>query len=194
MSSSNPRSGEEEEKGAPPNNNDLVIRDGFPALTLPSSGGPKIDGPDPLPRHPVWADAHALTFWPAAPSCADPGEPPPATTYIPQHWHDDCRTVFTARTRDADASYSAGTTYFLPALMKPRCALEALVQSIFERHTRHLLPNADAKEDANEKVTVPVEATFVPELSGAEWWTLVLDDDEEDDDDDDDSSSSSQHP
>jgi hypothetical protein len=74
----------------------------------------------------------------------------------------DCMMVFTARTRDSEnEAYSAGITYFLPCAMKPRCVLEQLVQSIFQLHTKDLNP-----------------ATFIPEQSGAEWWTLVLNDSE----------------
>ena len=40
----------------------------------------------------------------------------------------DCSTVFTARTKEDSDSYSTGETFFLPCLMKPRCALEALVR------------------------------------------------------------------
>ena len=131
------------------NNNDLVIRDGFPALNLPNGQGPNIDGAEALPRHTVWADSRALTFSPdslALLRC-------------------DAAAVFTARTRDDQEAYSVGTTYFWPCRMPPRCALEALVQSIFEKHTHDLDPSV-----------------YVPEQSGAEWWTLVLDDDENDDD------------
>jgi len=129
------------------NNNDLVIRDGFPALHL-ANRQPNIDGDEPLPRHAVWADAHALTS---------------------HHWNllqQDAATVFTARTRDDDQAYSAGTTYFWPCRMPPRCALEALVRAIFECHTREMMTTT----------------SFVPEQSGAEWWTLVLDDDDDNDD------------
>lgn len=71
---------------------------------------------------------------------------------------DDCAKVFSARTRDEDEAYSAGATFFCPCNMEPRCALEALALSIFKKHTQHL-----------EKGVV------IPEMSGAEWWTLVLD-------------------
>ena len=120
--------------------NDFVIREGFPALRLPGNKGPWIEGQEPLPRHDVWADEQAITF-----------------NDIETLWQ-DCLTVFSARTRDDDQAYSAGVTYFLPSQMKPRCALEALVQSIFRKHTDHL-----------------EEGVMIPEQSGAEWWTLVLD-------------------
>lgn len=128
----------------PPRNNDFVIREGFPALRLPGNknNGPWIDGDEPIPRHSFWADGDALTYH-----------------HLEDLWQ-DCETVFSARARDSDQAYSAGVTYFSPCQMKPRCALEALVLSIFRKHTDGL--------DAG---------VFIPEQSGAEWWTLVLDED-----------------
>lgn len=104
----------------------------------------------------------------------------------------DCSLVFTARTKDDSDGYSTGSTFFLPCLMKPRCALEALAQRIFRAHVDTL---RELIYDEGEK-----ELLYDPERSGAEWWTLVLDtpsttdapDDDEkagennDDDDDDD--------
>ena len=146
------------------NNNDLVIRDGFPALHLANGQGPNVDSVEPVPRHSVWAETHTFSW----------------NHDTLQFLRQDAALVFTARTRDDHQAYSAGTTYFWPCRMPPRCALEALVQSIFECHTRDLDP-----------------AVYVPEESGAEWWTLVLDEDEDEkkqspnnnDDDDDDTSS-----
>jgi len=80
-----------------------------------------------------------------------------------------------------DAAYSTGATFFMPAVMKPRCALEDLALRIFKSHTDGLVVGRD----------------YDLERSGAEWWTLVLDsseggggggghDDGDDDDDDDD--------
>lgn len=135
-----------EEEEDVPENNDLVIRDGFPALRLPGGKRPNIDGVEPLPRHKIWASDRALRF---APNHMD--------ALIA-----DCEAVFTARTREDDQAYSAGTTYFLPCQMQPRCALEALVHSIFNKHTAAL-----------------DSTTFLPEQSGAEWWTLVLADDDD---------------
>ena len=126
-----------------PTKTDLVIRDGFPALRIPgTSWKPRIDGDDPIPRHSFWVHDNAIEFH-------------------PHHLHtllEDCETVFTARDKPDGAAYSAGQTFFLPAHMKPRCALEALAQSIFRKHTDHL-------EDGS----------FDPLQSGANWWTLVLD-------------------
>ena len=154
--------------------NDFVIRDGFPALRLPRQKeekktkmidkseaegidssdadnkdtaeitSPWIEGEEPLPKFDFWGQDQCFEF--------DNEE---------RLWQ-DCRTVFSARTRNEDAAYSAGETYFLPCQMKPRCALEAMVQKIFQAHTQSL-----------------EEGVMIPEQSGAEWWTLVLDTDKE---------------
>jgi hypothetical protein len=140
----------------PKKNNDFVIRDGFPALRN-EKGEPQIDGVDPLPRAPFLSYSSALS---SLDDC--------------QKIREDCATVFSARTKDDAAAYSAGCTYFAPAQMKPRCALEALALNIFQEHTKDL-----------------PKGCFLPEQSGAEWWTLVLDaeppkiDVEEDDEDHD---------
>ena len=141
--------------------NDFVIREGFPALRLPlkkeegetqkaADGAPAkitepwIEGDEPLPRTDFWGKENCIGFG-----------------NIEKLWN-DCRVVFSARTKDDDAAYSAGLTYFLPSQMLPRCALEALVQTIFKAHTSNL-----------------EEGVMIPEQSGAEWWTLVLDEDSE---------------
>ena len=100
----------------------------------------------------------------------------------------DCSLVFTARTKDDSDGYSTGSTFFLPCLMKPRCALEALAQRIFRAHVDTM---GELINDEGEK-----ELLYDPERSGAEWWTLVLDtpsntdapddDDKADENDDDD--------
>jgi hypothetical protein len=137
---------EEEESEPPPANTDFVIRDGFPALSLPgTTKGWMIDGDEPIPRMKAWARSAALRF--------DRRD----------LWERDCLAVFTAREKEQDEPYSAGVTYFCPALMKPRCALEALALSVFHRHCQLLEPGV-----------------MIPEQSGAEWWTLVLDCDEKD--------------
>lgn len=136
---------ETDSKEDSPESHDLVIRDGFPALHLP--GGrhrPNIDDPEALPRHLVWACDTALQF---------------DNELHYKSLIEDCETVFSARTRDDQQNYSAGATFFLPMEMKPRCALEALVLSIFQKHTSALDPT-----------------TYHPAQSGVEWWTLVLDD------------------
>lgn len=157
------KAAEPRENAQPDHSNALVIRDGFPALLLvpkasDAAGTEKqqqkkwnVDETDEtmsLPRHTVWSHDDALLFN-----------------------HDmldilvkDCEKVFTARTRDDEAAYSAGTTYFLPAKMKPRCALEGLVQQIFQQHVALL-------DDPG---------MYKPAESGAEWWTLVMGDDEND--------------
>jgi len=78
---------------------------------------------------------------------------------------------------------------FRVRMMKPRCALEALAQTIFRAHVDSL----EGWEDDGEK-----KLLYDSERSGTEWWTLVLDtpspsdgappksnddDDEEDEDD-----------
>jgi hypothetical protein len=130
-----------------PSETDLVIRDGFPALRLPGTNWkPKVAGEDPIPRHSFWSMENAIEI-----------DPMILPTLL-----EDCETVFTARDKPDGAAYSAGQTYFLPANMKPRCALEALAQSIFQKHTEHL-----------------EEGSFIREQSGANWWTLVLESDDE---------------
>ena len=130
--------------------NDFVIREGFPALRLPGGKSPWIDGDEPLPRHKFWTTSHgpALLF--------------PSSSLLESLIH-DCETVFSARCRESDEAYSAGVTYFLPCLMKPRCALEELALSIFRKHTENCL----------------ADGVMIPEQSGAEWWTLVLDDEKD---------------
>lgn len=130
-----------EPKREAPTSNDFVIRDGFPALRN-AKGEPQIDGVDPLPRAPFLSYSSALS---SLDDCL-------ATLW------EDCAMVFSARTKDDAAAYSAGCTYFAPAAMKPRCALEALALNIFQEHTKDL-----------------PKGSFLPEQSGAEWWTLVLD-------------------
>ena len=121
--------------------NDFVIRNGFPALRKPGGKEPWIEGDEPIPPHKAWLDAFEE---------------------LPSTLIDDCRAVFTARTRDDHAAYSHGVTYFLPKTMKPRCGLESVVQSIFDRHTQHL-----------------ADGVMIPEQSGAEWWTLAMEEDGE---------------
>ena len=140
---------------------DLIIRDGFPALYIPkkkdnatdpeeknghASFLPMVKGEEPVPRHAFWSSDDVIQF--------------EELKLI----REDCETVFTARDKPDGASYSAGQTFFIPANMKPRCALEALAMKIFHEHTKHLEPG-----------------TFNPAQSGANWWTLVLDGDNEED-------------
>jgi hypothetical protein len=146
-----------------PKSNDFVIRDGFPALRN-EQGEPLIKGDEPLPRAPFLSYTSALDL---------------ADTQTTME--EDCATVFSARAKEGQAAYSAGCTYFAPAVMKPRCGLEALALQIFEAHTKDL-----------------PKGSFAPEQSGAEWWTLVLDADppkeeSENGDDDDDESKEEDH-
>jgi hypothetical protein len=65
----------------------------------------------------------------------------------------DCRIMFDAKRQRESDPYSVGSTYFVPAQMKPRCALEQMAQEIFEFHSKNVI--------------------FDPQRSGAEWWTQV---------------------
>lgn len=139
--SDNKEEGDDDEGGYNGHKNDLVIRDGFPTLKRVDGKGPLVSGDEPLPRHAFSSHAHAL--------------------HIPEEFFEsiisDCQKVFTARTIEDDAAYSAGQTFFVPAVMKPRCALEGLALQIFQAHVKGL------------------EGMYNPEQSGAEWWTLMLD-------------------
>jgi hypothetical protein len=130
-----------------PGETDLVMREGFPALRIPGTKFmPMVEGEEPIPRHSFWASEDVISFH-------------------PDHLgtlRGDCETVFTARDKPDGQAYSAGQTFFLPSKMKPRCALEEIVKTIFQKHVQHL-----------------EEGMYNPEQSGAEWWTLVLDADEE---------------
>jgi hypothetical protein len=130
-----------------PGESDLVIRDGFPALRIPGTKWkPMVDGVEPIPRQKFWVGEDVISFHP---------------DHL-ESLREDCETVFTARDKPDGKAYSEGQTFFLPAYMKPRCALEVLVKEIFQKHVAHL-----------------EEGTFNPKTSGANWWTLVMDDDEE---------------
>lgn len=129
---------------------DLIVDEGFAVLNnfQKDGNGPK----DPIPRYPFASFADALSM----PSYQQ------RETFL-----SDCSTVFTARTKEDSESYSTGETFFLPALMKPRCALEALAHTIFHAHVDGLqgTSNGDGQKSL----------LYDPERSGAEWWTLVLD-------------------
>lgn len=142
----------EEPASQQPNNQDFVIREGFPALRTPN-GKPWLDGEEPLPKAPLSVFPDALQIISETKTSSS------STSDVWETLYEDCRTVFSARTRDDDQAYSAGVTYFLPSVMKPRCALESIVYSIFQAHTA-CLP----------------KGSLIPEQSGAEWWTLVMDD------------------
>eukprot|EP00980_Cylindrotheca_fusiformis_P004190 scaffold912_cov119-Cylindrotheca_fusiformis.AAC.6 len=130
-----------------PGETDLVFRDGFPALKIPGTKWkPMVDGVEPIPRGPFWVGEDVISFHP---------------DHL-ETLREDCETVFTARDKPDGKAYSEGQTFFLPANMKPRCALEALVKEIFQKHVSHL-----------------EEGTFNPKNSGANWWTLVMNDDED---------------
>lgn len=116
---------------------DLILDQGFPVLSDFKPGSSEADR-FPLPRAPFASYTKAITFAQRA------------------SFLNDCALVFNARATEGD-EYSSGSTFFLPSTMKPRCALEALAQTIFKTHT------------------VGLEGKFDPKNSGAEWWTLVLD-------------------
>jgi hypothetical protein len=156
---------------------DLIIDGGFTVLNDFKPGAAAGDDgdakSDPIPRCPFASYASALSI------------------SLDTHrvsFLNDCSLVFTARTKDDSDGYSTGSTFFLPCLMKPRCALEALAQTIFRAHVDSLGECKDA-EDGERKLL------YDPERSGAEWWTLILDTpsgeapqkgDEDDDDDEED--------
>ena len=123
------------------------------------ASGPLISGDEPLPRHPFACYSQALE--------------------IPDEFSDsikrDCQRVFTARSTEDQAAYSAGTTFFVPAVMKPRCALEGLALAIFQAHVKDL------------------DGMYNPEQSGAEWWTLILDANKSEEDDEDESDEVGMH-
>jgi hypothetical protein len=144
------------------NPNDFVIRDGFPALRKPNEGEGWTwwideNEKEPIPRHNVWVRDEAISFESSLKrECSTPTDNHNKDTLdLLRH---DCATVFTARSKESGAAYSTGTTYWLPCQMEPRCALESVVHSIFQMHLSDIDPR-----------------TYVPEQSGAEWWTLVLD-------------------
>lgn len=157
--------------------NDLIIDKGFTVLNNFKPGAADEDGkPDPIPRDPFASYSNAISM----PSSS-------RASFL-----SDCSLVFTARTKEDSESYSTGSTYFLPCLMKPRCALEALAQTIFRAHVDSLGECEDTETDDGDKKKL----LYDPERSGAEWWTLVLDtpsgdspakggdkDDDEDEDD-----------
>ena len=147
-------------------NNDLIIDEGFPALnTFKIRPGAKdsTTETDPIPRCPFASFSSAIQI---------------DETQMENIFH-DCLQCFNARAKEDNDAYSSGSTFFLPAVMKPRCALEDLAMQIFKAHTEGLIPGTH----------------YDLERSGAEWWTLVLDlssaekdtasSDNDDDEDDD---------
>ena len=127
--------------------NDLIIEKGFAVLNNFKQDENHID---PLPRSNFASYNQAITL-------SDTG------TIL-----QDCSLVFTARTKEDSDGYSAGSTFFLPCQMKPRCALEALAQQIFNAHV-------DGCDDISNGDGEKKKLLYDPERSGAEWWTLVLD-------------------
>ncbi|KAL7488391.1 hypothetical protein ACHAW6_013975 [Cyclotella cf. meneghiniana] len=148
---------------------DLIVDEGFAVLNnfQPEKA---IDGADnknsdtkivdPIPRYSFASFANALSI-----PLGDQRE----------SFLKDCSLVFTARTKQDSESYSTGETFFLPCLMKPRCALEALAHTIFHAHVDGLeVASANGFKQSSvhgDKGSL----LYDPERSGAEWWTLVLD-------------------
>ena len=145
-------------------NGDLIIDKGFAVLNNFNPGNTDDDGdkPDPIPRCSFASYADALSI----PSDAS------RTSFL-----NDCSLVFTARTMEDAQAYSTGSTFFLPCLMKPRCALEALARTIFKAHVDSLGGCDDDDDEGGKDETNGEKKKLIydPERSGAEWWTLVLD-------------------
>ena len=161
----------------------MIIDNGFAVLNDFKPGPVDDDDNDKsklissfLPRYPFASYADALSM---------------PSDDLQASFMNDCSLVFTARTKEDSDGYSTGSTFFLPCLMKPRCALEALAQTIFRAHVDSLGENQYTNKDGESKLI------YDPERSGAEWWTLVLDtssvgesrnsknvDEDEDEDDD----------
>mmetsp|Transcript_6611 Transcript_6611/g.12455 ORF Transcript_6611/g.12455 Transcript_6611/m.12455 type:complete len:489 (+) Transcript_6611:97-1563(+) len=185
--------------------NDLILDQGFPALNTfhlsltksSSSSSPlsssssqegggdnetlQLSNQDPIPRYPFASFPSALSV-PTTNNSSTSTSTSTSTSIMDDLLY-DCQIAFTARTKDESSAYSSGSTFFIPASMKPRCALERLALDIFQSHTHDLQPGKH----------------YDLERSGAEWWTLVLDtssarnrtdnkdnDNDGDDDDDDD--------
>jgi hypothetical protein len=168
--------------------NDLIIDEGFVVLNNYNNKSVKGDDDDAKKSS---SDDHLI------PRCSFASYSNALSIPLDTHCTmllNDCSLVFTARTKDDSDGYSTGSTFFLPCLMKPRCALEGLAQQIFHAHVNTL---AEIFDDEGKK-----KLLYNPESSGAEWWTLVLDtpscdalnddekadenDDKDDDDDNDD--------
>lgn len=173
---------------------ELIIDEGFAALNnfrsqlfkkkdAGSKGDVKVA--DPIPRFPFASYAKALSM---------------QSDTQRESFLNDCSVVFTARTKEDSEGYSTGETFFLPSLMKPRCALEALVSvstsmllcavytctilssqcivlpcmTITQAQAvfRAHVDGLEGEEQTSDGKNKPL---FDPERSGAEWWTLVLD-------------------
>ena len=82
---------QEQDQNEKANNNDFVIREGFPALRLPGNKQqPWIDGDEPIPVHPFWAVNDVFVF------------------HEREKLMNDCEVVFSARAKEDDQPYSAG--------------------------------------------------------------------------------------
>mmetsp|Transcript_25966 Transcript_25966/g.47066 ORF Transcript_25966/g.47066 Transcript_25966/m.47066 type:complete len:425 (-) Transcript_25966:56-1330(-) len=135
--------------------NDLIIDKGFTVLNNFKPGASDGDKKsDPIPRSPFASYTDALSM---------------SSSSSRASFTNDCSLVFTARTKEDSDGYSTGSTFFLPCLMKPRCALEELARTIFRAHVDSLEGWEETGKDGEKKLL------YDPERSGAEWWTLVMD-------------------
>lgn len=94
----------------------LIVDEGFAVLNNfkpPKKGDIDTANKDPIPRCPFASFDNAISM---------------PSDDQQEAFLNDCSIVFTARTKEDSESYSTGETFFLPCLMKPRCALEALVR------------------------------------------------------------------
>ncbi len=109
------------------NRNDLIINEGFAALNtfILSKGGEGSPSSENLiPKYKFASFPSALEISPEG---------------MKSVVH-DCELAFTARTKEDSDAYSSGATFFMPASVKPRCALENLAMDIFQAHTKDLEP------------------------------------------------------
>mmetsp|Transcript_6137 Transcript_6137/g.9276 ORF Transcript_6137/g.9276 Transcript_6137/m.9276 type:complete len:460 (+) Transcript_6137:66-1445(+) len=137
--------------GAQAYSNDLIIDQGFPALNTFRSTQPHQKQKQGEPEEDTLTLPNfSFVSFPSALKINKEQE---------ENIIHDCDLTFTARTKEDSDAYSSGTTFFIPASMKPRCALEELALTIFQTYTKGLVSGKH----------------FDVERSGAEWWTLVLD-------------------
>ena len=88
----------------------------------------------------------------------------------------DCEAAHTAKTtkKKKNSAYSSGSTFWVGAEEKPRCALEALALETFRLATEEAFAATRGEGDGAEG-----GAGYDPTRSGAEWWTQVIDDRDE---------------
>ena len=116
--------------------NDLIIDEGFVVLNNYNNKSVKGDDDDYDDAKKSSSDDHLI------PRCSFASYSNALSIPLDTHCTmllNDCSLVFTARTKDDSDGYSTGSTFFLPCLMKPRCALEGLAQQIFHAHVKNTL-------------------------------------------------------